>query len=691
MKKVLITLTLAFATASAIAQTVQSLQIDSVVAGPNPMTQKIVYFSYVNLSEIVFSQVHYGETPNPNINVTHTSATQIAAGTGTSSAMVSGLNPNQQYAFLVRLFLGATPYNSVITYATTSACNFQAGITTNGNDTICQGQSVNLTASPTGASYTWYRNGLPLSGEVNQTLTVNQSGTYMVSVNNGCVATASTAVTVVNANATVTANGPTTFCVGGSVGLTANAGASYLWSNGATTQTVTASVVGDYSVIVTTSNSCLATSNVVSVSTLTAGAMITTGGPTTFCYGGSVELYSSSGVGNLWSNGATTQSITVDQSGDYYVVVNSGCSGTSPSVTVTENPAPITPVITASGPLNFCTGGSVLLSTAITNTSYTWNNGAISGSILVNQQGNYSVTVTDTNGCQSPESSVVTVMVNPMPTPEISANGPTTFCAGGSVQLSAFGEGTYYNWNNGSLGTAQTVTASASGTYTVDVINQYGCSASASQSITVNPLPTPQVTANGSTTFCEGESVILTTNAPGSYTWSTGHTDQSISVNTTGTYSVTVINSSGCENTSNNLVITTNASPEVGIVQYGPNGSSITANVFGGTAPYEYLWSTSSTTPSITVFQNGQYQVTVTDANGCSGSNLTSVIGVGIEEMMEQIGGVNIAYVRVMDLSGREIANLRNKNELMQLSSGVYVVTCHNHSGEIIYSAKMHR
>lgn len=690
MRKVLITLIVAFATTiSAFAQSIDTLRIDSVsFIGLNPMTEARVHFTYVNMTDTSFINVNFGVTPNFQNNSLN--GDMVPAGTGTYSVVLTGLTTNTSYS--VRGFFAwpfPMPMNSNVFTFTTASCNFQASLVNNGNDTICQGQTVSLTASPAGANYTWYRNGMPLSGETNQTLTISQSGTYMVSVNNGCVSQASTGVTVVNPTATISANGPTTFCVGGSVDLTANNGDSYLWNNGATTQTVTASVVGDYYVTVTDANGCSATSDTTSVSSITAGATVTAGGPTTFCEGGSVTLYSSSQMGNVWSTGATTQAITVSESGTYNVVVsNGGCSGTSPSVAVTVNPLPTTPVITASGSLNFCEGGSVLLSTS-GGSSYNWNTGETSSSISVNQTGNYSVSITDANGCESTTSSVTTVTVNPMPMPEISANGPTTFCAGGSVQLSAFGAGTY-SWNNGSLGNAQTVTASASGTYTVTVTNQFGCAASAQQSVTVNPLPTPQVTANGSTTFCEGESVTLTTTAPGSYTWSTGHTDQSISVSNAGTYSVTVVNANGCEGSSNNLTVTVNSSPEVGIVQMGPNGSSITANVFGGTAPYEYLWSTGSTTPSVTVYQNGQYQVTVTDANGCSGSNLTSVVGVGIEEVLDQIG-TEIAYVRVMDLGGREIATLINKHELMQLPFGVYVVTFHNRSGEILYSAKMAR
>ncbi|MEZ5069060.1 MAG: hypothetical protein R2847_11510 [Bacteroidia bacterium] len=111
--------------------------------------------------------------------------------------------------------------------------------------------------------------------------------------------------------ATITANGPTSFCPGGSVTLTASTGSSYLWSNGKTTKSITVTTAGSYSVTVS-NGSCSATSapTVVTV-TNNPTATITANGPTSFCPGGSVTLTASTGSSYLWSNGKTTKSITV--------------------------------------------------------------------------------------------------------------------------------------------------------------------------------------------------------------------------------------------------------------------------------------------------------------------------------------------------------------------------------------------
>src|SRR5204863_365961 len=148
-----------------------------------------------------------------------------------------------------------------------------------------------------------------------RSITVNTSGAYTVRVTSGpagCTNTSAPVVVTVNSPTApaISASGPTTFCAGGSVTLTASPGSSYAWSNGATTQSITVNSGGNYHVAVTDANGCSATSadTVVTVNTA-APATITASGPTTFCAGSAVTLTASSGASYAWSNGATTQSI----------------------------------------------------------------------------------------------------------------------------------------------------------------------------------------------------------------------------------------------------------------------------------------------------------------------------------------------------------------------------------------------
>ncbi len=499
-------------------------------------------------------------------------------------------------------------------------------ISAGGPTTFCSGGSVILTSS-VGTSYLWS------TGATTQSITVLTAGSYTVRVtnSNGCQSAASTAV-VVNINAlpatpTLTADGPTTFCAGLSVVLTSSTANSYLWSTGATSQSIVITESGSYTVRVTNANGCqsaVSAPTVFTVNSLAPRPVITASGPTTFCQGGSVVLTSSPGNSYLWSTGATTQSITVSTSGGYNVSVRdaiTGClSPLSTVVFVTVNSPPAAPKIIAAGPTTFCQGGSVeLIST--TGSSYLWSTGATTQFITVSAAGNYTVRITNANGCQSAASTAVVVNVNALPaTPTLSANGPTTFCSGGSVLLSS-SAATSYLWSTGA--TSQSIIISESGSYTVRVTNANGCQSavSASTVFTVNPpAPTPEITASGPTTFCQGGSVVLTSSPGNSYIWTTGATTQSITVSASGDYRVSVRDAStGCLSLfSPEIFVTVNLPPRPRIIAMGPTTFCQGENVVLVTnSASSYLWSTGATTQFITVSAAGNYTVLTTDANGC--------------------------------------------------------------------------
>ncbi|HUM45670.1 MAG TPA: FG-GAP-like repeat-containing protein [Chitinophagales bacterium] len=142
-------------------------------------------------------------------------------------------------------------------------------------------------------------------------------------------------------------------------------------------------------------------------------------GGTIICPGQSVTLTASivpAGFSYLWSNGATTQSIEVNTTGNYSVKissVNNECFTTSKAIGIVQNPAEI-PIITASGELTFCEGGSVVLS-GPAGTTYSWSNGAITQSITVTQSGSYSLTTPGTCQSWTSEAIDVTALISPAP------------------------------------------------------------------------------------------------------------------------------------------------------------------------------------------------------------------------------------------------------------------------------------
>jgi hypothetical protein len=139
-------------------------------------------------------------------------------------------------------------------------------------------------------------------------------------------------------------------------------------------------------------------------------------------------LTAAAGNNYHWSNNASSQSITVGQSGSYSVTLTSGNNCTAASVpdSITVNPNPPN-TVTAGGPISFCPGGSVTL-TAAAGYNYYWSTTDITQSITVSQGGSYQVTVTNSNNCTA-ASSPVAVTVYSLPDNTITANGPTTICS----------------------------------------------------------------------------------------------------------------------------------------------------------------------------------------------------------------------------------------------------------------------
>lgn len=418
---------------------------------------------------------------------------------------------------------------------------------------------------------------------------------------------------------------------------------------------------------------------------------------TTFCAGGSVTLDAGSfpGATFLWSNGATTQTTTITTSGSYSVTVTkpNGCTATSNAIAVTVNSNPAVPTITASGPITFCNGGSVDL-TSSASTGIMWSNSATTPTITVNSSGTYDVTVTDGNGCSS-TSAATTITVNANPSaPTITANGPTTFCTGDSVILtSSAASGNM--WTPGNE-TTQNITVNASGTYSVTYTDANGCSATSSATtVSVSNAPAPTVQITGSTSLCPGETVTLTASPADTYLWTPGgQTTQSITVSAAGTYFVTVTNTDPCNGTgaSSSTTVTMNTAPTAGFTYNVPvvNQYQFTNTSTGGTI---YAWDfgdasqSSAQSPAHVYITSGTYTVTlvVTNAQGCT-DTVTQVVNVnvGVEEQQalnsitlfpnpaNEVLNVAInvnenvdAQVMIFDMSGKVLVN-----EYSNLASG---------------------
>lgn len=263
---------------------------------------------------------------------------------------------------------------------------------------------------------------------------------------------------------------------------------------------------------------------------------------------------------------------------------------------------------TSNAPFTICGGTPIVL--AVNNVAQsTWSTGNTNDSILVSSAGNYSILFIDSLGCRGELTASVTTSTNPT---------PTINYTGGNLSTGSFSA---YQWNfNSSLingATSNThVPIQGYGNYQVDVTNASGCIGSATYCL--SPV---ELTINGETTVCEGDTVVLSVLNSDNQVWSTGSLNTSINATTSGLYSVTAMNNTaGCSvSLSENIVVNPNPNPVIFL-----QGNNLTTTSFS-----EYQWNYNGTPISGAINQmldptatgNGQYTVTVTNSNGCEATS----------------------------------------------------------------------
>ncbi|MGC9341929.1 MAG: gliding motility-associated C-terminal domain-containing protein, partial [Bacteroidales bacterium] len=500
-------------------------------------------------------------------------------------------------------------------------------ITIDPGPVICEGESVELSA-PDGYFYSWS------NGSVEQTITVTETGKYAVVLTDdyGCESppsdTAEITVSSIPSQPVISASGELEFCIGGSVELTASEASSYLWSNNETTRSIIVTESGSYSVVVTNEAGCSSIPGeevIVEASEKPEKPVITLSGETDLCEGQSLELTAPDGFDYLWSDGSVSQSISVTESGEYSVqVFNGGCaSDESDVISVTVYPTPEKPVISPQGPVEFMQGESVTLSSSEAN-GYLWSNSETTREIIVSEEGDYTVTAVNEQGCESEPSDVVTVtIIDKYPAPEVTVTGETEFCEGGSVTLTSE-EAYAYLWSNGE--TSQSITVTEPGSYSLIIEDENGLESESSEPVVIevfeNPLAETLVTDvlcfNGS----DGSIQLSITGgeSPYSVNWDNGNSGSEIYDLSAGTYIADITDDNGCvtsvqaevaqpEEISIDAEIKDARCPEAA-------DGEIMLSASGGTSPFIYSLANSQG-PTISGLTPGTYEVMVVDANNC--------------------------------------------------------------------------
>ena len=418
-----------------------------------------------------------------------------------------------------------------------------------GNSLICKETAINLKTSGDYTQYIWS------TGDTTATVSVNESGSYQVTVTNEFGCTGTTAFSIEEApDLAVNIIGNTAICKDASTTL--QAGGTYLsynWSTGADSTAIVVQELGTYSLTVTDQSGCIGTATVeVTEETAIFPEII---GTTTLCGGQTAEIKTDSEYASYqWSTGAITQSITVDSIGTYLVTVSNttGCTGIA---TIEVGAATsLQPII--EGDLAICEGQSTLLSLEETYEDYVWSGGIMRSNLLVFEAGTYTVVVTDSNGCTGEATAVVEAGILSPPAIETEFS---FLCTGESTFLEVAEGYASYSWNNGQV--SNNILAFEPGLYILTVTDENGCQGV--NSIDIVGIPSPILEAESPKRLCAGDSTGTLLSVPdefAQYSWSTGDTTATIAVQQAGNYQLTVTNEFGCSSTC--LLYTSDAADE---------------------------------------------------------------------------------------------------------------------------------
>lgn len=368
--------------------------------------------------------------------------------------------------------------------------------------------------------------------------------------------------------------------------------------------------------------------------------------PNATCAGDTVTFQNNStnATSYFWNFGDLTSSTLKNPThvyttpGTYHVTLTASNGTTTDTATrVVTIQSPPNAVITASGPLTFCNGDSVIL-TASGGATYQWSNGHVGATLTVRASGTF--TVKAINSCGNSTSSPVTVTVN-IPVDTLTIAGDTAICSGDSVQLNAnTGSGLTYDWRrNGQIiigATQSSYWATTAGVYLVNV-TENGCRG-VSNKITITSTTTPaaSISVTSSTVICSGDSLELTANGGTglTYQWQlngsniTGATARTYYAKLGGSYTA-VVSRAACSATSNSIILTVNQTPAPVIT---PNsnaafcsGDSLFMSIGTG-INYTFQWMlggsaiTGATNEFYYASSAGSYSVAVS-ANGCTGTS----------------------------------------------------------------------
>lgn len=624
--------------------------------------------------------------------------------TGLSSTTIANpsANPTTTTTYTVSVNGGDVNCTATSTVTVTVNTPDPLSISPAGNQSICPGGSIQLTAANGFTNYSWTTPSGTISG---QSVTATQAGNYTVTATDpdGCTSTSTvTQVSVTTVPAlTISSSADLDLCPGENVTLSGTAGfTNYVWTTPSGTQngnSISASAAGAYGLSATFGN-CQATAAAVTIVIISAPSLTTSPtGSVTFCPGASVTLTGIPGFSNYsWntpSGTVTNNSISATQAGSYTLSADYiGCTVTAAPIILNAISIPSLN-INPTGPLNVCPGETPSLTATSGFTNYVWTtpSGNQSGnSIIAAANGDYSVSA-NFLGCTA-NSSVVTVATVLVPSLAINANGPISICPGGDVELSATTGFANYNWSTPSGNqTGSTINAQTAGNYTVSATFS-GCAATSSP-LSISSIATPALstTPTGAISICTGTSETITAvSGFTNYIWSTPSGNVSgisVEANTAGNYLLSAT-FNGCVVQANPVTVSVNNTQTLAVTVDGELALCPAETVQLTAEPgfVNYLWSTGSTSNTITVSSAQTITVTADDPDGCDAVSQPIVVTALVPQTLSITSADNFEFcsgssINLVATSGFSDYTWSVPNEVLSGAqieasvSGIYVVT----------------
>jgi gliding motility-associated-like protein len=317
----------------------------------------------------------------------------------------------------------------------------------------------------------------------------------------------------------------------------------------------------------------------------------------------------------LWSTGVVDSQIVVSTQGAYWAIIPTACGLEMDTANIYQGPPSYN--VPNDSTVNSC-GSFTLI--AYGASSILWSNGSNASMLVINDTASFTVSATNTCGTTTD-----TVTINAYPVPTVNLiSSDTSLCSGQELYLVVTDSNSTYFWQDST--TDSTYTVSNSGTYSVTVTTNHGCTATGS--IVVNYTEVPFLDLGPQdTTYCGSFARVLTSAFP--YTiWSTGDTAMQITVTSPGIYSASVSNMCNAPGTSgvvDSIIIFEAIIPSISTSPVTPicPGDSLLVTASGA---LHYIWSTGIDTPSILITQPGVYYLQAYDSSKLCSNNDSVVV-----------------------------------------------------------------